>query len=87
MPHRELRKAVAALLELPMVVIGPSHVLAAIDVEELYRISLWDALIVAAAQSGGADVLYTEDLDDRQKYGAITVQNPFRVTWAQSSAD
>jgi predicted nucleic acid-binding protein len=80
MPRRELREAVAALLELPMVVIGPSHILAAIDVEERYQISFWDALIVAAAQSGGADVLYTEDLNDRQQYGAVTVQNPFRAT-------
>ena len=78
MPRRELREVVAALLELPLVVIGPPHILAAMDIEERYQISFWDALIVAAAESGGAEVLYTEDLNDRQQYGAVTVQNPFR---------
>jgi predicted nucleic acid-binding protein len=78
MPRRELREAVAALLELRLVVIGPPHILAAMDVEERHQISFWDALIVAAAESGGAEVLYTEDLNDRQQYGAVTVQNPFR---------
>ena len=78
MPRRELREAVAALLDLPLVVIGPPHILAAMDVEERYQISFWDALIVAAAESGGAEVLYTEDLNDRQQYGTVTVQHPFR---------
>lgn len=78
MPRRELREAVAALLELPLVIVGPPHIISAMHVEERYQISFWDALIVAAAESGGAEVLYTEDLNDRQQYGTVTVQNPFR---------
>ena len=78
MPRRELREVVAALLNLQVVVIDRPHILAAMDVEERYQISFWDALIVAAAESGGAEVLYTEDLNDRQQYGAVTVQNPSR---------
>ena len=44
---------------------------------EQYRISFWDALIVAAAQSGGAELLFTEDLNDGQQYGSVLARNPF----------
>ena len=80
MPRRELREATAALLDLPLVVIGPSHILAAVEAEEWYQISFWDSLILAAAESGGAEVVFTEDLNDGQQYGAVIVRNPFRQT-------
>jgi predicted nucleic acid-binding protein len=79
MPARELREVVAALLDLPLVVVGPAQIISAIQTEGRYQISFWDALIVAAAESGGAEVLYTEDLNDGQQYGAVTVRNPFRA--------
>jgi predicted nucleic acid-binding protein len=78
MPRRELQQATAALLDLPLVLIGPSHITAAIQMEERYNISFWDSLIVAAAESGDAEILYTEDLNDGQQYGRVTVRNPFR---------
>jgi hypothetical protein len=31
-----------------------------------------------AAQASGAEVLYSEDLSDGQKYGAVRVTNPLR---------
>jgi predicted nucleic acid-binding protein len=78
MPRRELREATAALLDLPLVVVGPSHILAAIEAEGRYQISFWDALILTTAESGGATVVFTEDLNDGQQYGAVKVRNPFR---------
>ena len=48
------------------------------EFEERYQISFWDALILAAAESGGAGVVYTEDLNHGQRYGSVLVQNPFR---------
>ncbi len=42
-----------------------------------YRISYWDAAIIAAAQSLGADCIYTEDLNDGQSYDGVTAINPF----------
>jgi predicted nucleic acid-binding protein len=80
MPRRELRQATAALLDLSLVLVGPSQITSAIEMEERYNISFWDALIVAAAESGGAEILYTEDLNDGQQYGRLTVRNPFGVT-------
>jgi predicted nucleic acid-binding protein len=48
--------------------------------QDRYRLSWWDALIVAAAQLGGCAYLLTEDLQDGQLLGALTVVNPFRVS-------
>ena len=76
-PKPELREAAAALLDLPLVILGPSHIRSAMENEEQYKISFWDALILTAAQSGGAEVLYTEDLSDGQQYGTVLVLNPF----------
>lgn len=80
MPRRELRDATAALLDSPLIVVGPSQITVAIQNEERYRISFWDALILAAAESGGAEVLFTEDLNHGQQYGTVLVRNPFRST-------
>jgi predicted nucleic acid-binding protein len=51
-------------------------VIQALDVEFRYKISFWDALIVQAAGSSGAAVLYSEDLTDGQTYGSVRVVNP-----------
>ena len=48
-----------------------------LEFEERYQISFWDALILAA-ESGGAGVVYTEDLNHGLRYGSVLVQNPFR---------
>ena len=78
-PRSELRDAMSALLELPLVVLGPMEIRAALEIEDQYGTSFWDALIVAAADSGGAEVLYTEDLNDGQSYAGVIVRNPFRA--------
>ena len=77
MPRRELQDATTALLDCPVVIVGPSHIISAIQNEERHKISFWDGLILAAAQSGGAEVLYTEDLNDGQQYGGVLARNPF----------
>ncbi len=43
-----------------------------------WPISLWDALILAAARASGAAELITEDLNHGQDYGGVRVINPFR---------
>jgi predicted nucleic acid-binding protein len=78
LPRQQVREVTAAFLDSPLVIVGPSHIRTAIEKEDRYNISFWDALIVAAAESGGAEVLYTEDLNDGQRYGAVLVRNPFR---------
>lgn len=43
-----------------------------------WKISFWDALILAAAKRSGAEELWSEDLSHNQEYGGIRVVNPFR---------
>ena len=38
---------------------------------------MYDALIVAAALQANCDVLYTEDLQHGQKFGGLSIRNPF----------
>jgi predicted nucleic acid-binding protein len=44
-----------------------------------YKISYWDGAVIAAAERLGATTLYTEDLNHGQKYGSVTVINPFKA--------
>ena len=74
-PGRELREGTAALLDLLLVVVGRTSF--AMENEEQLEIS-FGGLILAAAASAGAEVLYPEDLNHRQRHGAVLVRNPFR---------
>lgn len=49
----------------------------AIELSERHKISYWDAAIVAAAEALGAHTVYSEDLNNGQRYGKIRVVNPF----------
>lgn len=51
-------------------------VILAIQLEMRYRISFWDALILQAAENSECSVLYSEDLNHGQRYGAVRVVNP-----------
>jgi len=49
----------------------------AIEQSERYAISYWDAAILVAAEALGAHTVYSEDLRDGQRYGQVSVVNPF----------
>jgi len=72
------REVVADYLTWQVVVNGGESVLEALDVEERYHVSFWDALVLQAAQASGAAILYSEDLSDGQTYGGVRVMNPFQ---------
>jgi predicted nucleic acid-binding protein len=42
-----------------------------------YKMSWWDALVVNSAVELGCGVFWSEDLADGQRYGSVTVRNPF----------
>ena len=44
-----------------------------------YKVSFWDALIVAAAQQASCAYLLTEDLQAKQDFDGVLVVNPFRA--------
>ena len=49
----------------------------ALEIAEKNLIGIYDALIVAAAELSGCDTLYTEDLNNGQRIGRVTIVNPF----------
>lgn len=50
----------------------------AIDLQRKAQLSFWDSLIVQAAIQSGCDQLYSEDLNAGQRFGPLTVVNPFK---------
>jgi predicted nucleic acid-binding protein len=68
---------VETLAKLPLVETDLALVRAAIVICERFRINYWDAAILAAAERLKAPIVYTEDLNHDQLYGAVRVVNPF----------
>ena len=49
----------------------------AITLAREHRLAFYDALIVAAASQANCAVLFTEDMQDGKRIGALTIRNPF----------
>ncbi|MET0984643.1 MAG: PIN domain-containing protein [Steroidobacteraceae bacterium] len=49
------------------------------QIEQRYRLSWWDSLIVGAAQLQDCDVLFSEDLQAGMAFDSVTVVNPFHI--------
>jgi predicted nucleic acid-binding protein len=75
---KEIRKIVTELQEWEVFVNNGDAVLRALEIEEQYQVSFWDGLIINAANSSGAGILYTEDLNHGQVLGGVRVVNPFK---------
>jgi predicted nucleic acid-binding protein len=73
----EVRDLVQNYLAWEVVVNDPHSTLRALEIESRYKISFWDALIIEAAESAGATLLYSEDLSNGQEYCGIRIVNPF----------
>lgn len=72
----EARQLLVDYLTWEVVVSDGNAVVEAIELEERYQVSFWDALIVQAASTAGVDVIYSEDLNHGQQYEDVVVQNP-----------
>jgi predicted nucleic acid-binding protein len=70
------REIVSDYLTWQVVVNGGESTLDALDLEGRFQISFWDALVIHAAESSGATVLYSEDLSHGQVSGSVRVLNP-----------
>jgi predicted nucleic acid-binding protein len=76
LPVEEVRRLIQDYLSWEIVVNSPASVLHALEIEVRYQTSFWDALVLQAAESSGAAVLYSEDLAAGQRYGSLQVINP-----------
>lgn len=76
LPVEEVRSLIRDYATWEVVSNTPESILQALDIEARYRTSFWDALILQAAESAGASILYSEDLATAQHYGSIQIVNP-----------
>jgi predicted nucleic acid-binding protein len=64
------------LLDAPTPITGELHE-TAVSIARRHNFSIYDSLIVAAAQHAGCAVLYSEDLQNGQRVDQLTIRNPF----------
>jgi predicted nucleic acid-binding protein len=50
---------------------------AALETKQRFRISYWDASVIAAARTLACDTVLSEDLSHGQEYDGVRVKNPF----------
>jgi predicted nucleic acid-binding protein len=50
----------------------------ALEIAQRFGYYIFDALMIAAALEASSETLYSEDLQDGQKIGELTIRNPFR---------
>jgi predicted nucleic acid-binding protein len=48
-----------------------------VHLARLYKLPFYDALILASALEAGCDELITEDFHNGQRFGSLTIVNPF----------
>lgn len=56
------------------------------EIEQRYRLSWWDSMIVAAAQLQDCVLLLTEDLQDGATFGSVTARSPFALEVREAAA-
>ena len=71
------RRKVELMAAMSVVQVDATLILAAIDLHQAHRLSIWDALILQAAAAGGCRELLSEDLQPGFSYGGVVVVNPF----------
>ena len=61
-------------------IVEPTHqdVLEAIDASQRWQVSFWDTMLLTTVIRSGAEILWSEDLNDGQAYGSVVVRNPFK---------
>jgi predicted nucleic acid-binding protein len=76
LPVDEVRQLIADYSSWEIITNTAESILGALDIEQRYKLSFWDALIIHAAETSGAWVLYSEDLASGQRYRGIRLVNP-----------
>lgn len=73
----EAQAVIADFAGVPTVPTDAALVRTAVALSRSAQLSIWDAMIVAAAQAGRCTRLLTEDLSHGTTYGSVVVENPF----------
>ena len=71
------RQQIALFNGFTIIAVDQAIFLDALSIQERYRISFWDAQILAAARRAGCSKVYSEDMQDGAVYGGMRVIDPF----------
>ncbi len=77
LPAEDAAAMVRELADLPAVPVDGPLVVSAIAASREWQVSIWDALILRAAEAAGCRRVLSEDLADGATYGTVVVENPF----------
>ncbi len=77
-PRHEASQIVRDFAPWPVVDNSVELLDAALNEQARWQLSLWDALVLAAARASGASELISEDFSHGQDYGGVRAINPFR---------
>lgn len=75
--RRDARHLVDAYAQWPLVLVDPTLILSASQLEQRHTLSFWDALIIEAARRIGATRLVSEDLQTGRRLAGVRIENPF----------
>jgi len=73
-----VRETIRRLSKWDAVLIDVDIIISATELQEGYKYSFWDSLVIASAISGGAKTILSEDLADGQTIQGVTIKNPFK---------
>jgi predicted nucleic acid-binding protein len=76
-PPPDALAAVRLLSQHEVVAPSADAALRALELAARHGVSAWDSLIVQAALDAGCDTLFSEDLQNGRRFGALQVVNPF----------
>jgi predicted nucleic acid-binding protein len=75
--HEQASTWVAFWMQSDVRPVTPNEVRIALQIVERFKISYYDALILASARSARCNAVLSEDLNSGQDYDGVTVRNPF----------
>ena len=75
-PEEQIRQAVADYMQWRTITNDAQLLVAGMDLKKRWQVSLWDALILAAAGRAKVGAIWSEDFKPGQKYDGIEMVNP-----------
>ncbi len=74
---RDIRGLIEDLLKWNVIVNNEELLLEGMRLQHKFKISIWDAFVIAAAKEAGAKNIISEDLSNAVEYEGIRIINPF----------
>jgi predicted nucleic acid-binding protein len=73
----EAKEEIELLKSVEVIEISIDMIIRAIEFSERFKVSYWDALIIASAIEAKCQIIYSEDLSSGQKFESTSILNPY----------